>query len=79
MLPEALVSRIIAEEVGTYRERVYPPLTTLNLFIGQALSPDGACQDAVSRHLSERIAQGELACSLNSGPTAKRDSGCPWG
>jgi len=79
MLPEALVSRIIAEEVGTYRERVYPPLTTLNLFIGQALSPDGACQDAVSRHLSERIAQGELACSLNSGPYCKARQRLPVG
>jgi hypothetical protein len=48
-----------------------PPLTTLGLFIGQALSPDGACQDAVARRLSERTAQGLAACSLNSGPYCK--------
>ena len=37
---------LVEEEVGAVRERIYPPLTTLGLFIGQALSPDGACQDA---------------------------------
>lgn len=35
------------------------------------MSQDGACQDAVSRRLSERIARGESACSLNSGPYCK--------
>lgn len=58
----------MGEEVGQVRERIYPPLTTLGLFIGQALSPDGACQDAVARHLAERTAQGKPACSLSSGP-----------
>jgi hypothetical protein len=47
-----------------------PPLTTLGLFIGQAMSQDGACQDAVARRLSERTAR-EAACSLNSGPYCK--------
>ena len=62
---------IVNEEVGCYRERIYPPLTTLGLFIGQALSADGACQDAVARHLSERTAQGAAQCSLSSGPYCK--------
>lgn len=65
------VSRIVEEEAGRYRERIYPPLTTLGLFIGQALSPDGACQDAAARHLSERTAQGTALCSLSSGPYCK--------
>ncbi len=43
-------------------------MTTLSLFIGQALSADGACQDAVARHLSERAALGAQQCSLNTGP-----------
>src|SRR5262245_2718742 len=53
---------------GRYRDRVYAPLTTLSLFIGQALSADGACQDAVARHLSERTALRAQQCSLNTGP-----------
>lgn len=62
---------MVEEEVGRHRERIYPPLTTLGLFIGQALSPDGACQDAVARHLSERTVQGAVSCSLSSGPYCK--------
>ena len=65
------VCAIVDEEVGAFRERIYPPLTTLELFIGQALSADGACQDAVARHLSERTARGAAQCSLNSGPYCK--------
>ncbi len=71
LLSSDVVCAIVDEEVGCYRERVYPPLTTLGLFIGQALSADGACQDAVARHLSERTAQGEHQCSLSSGPYCK--------
>jgi len=71
VLPTAQLQRLVVEEVGAFRERIYPPLTTLGLFIGQALSQDGACQDAVSRRLSERTARGETACSLNSGPYCK--------
>lgn len=71
VLPTTELQRLVLEEVGTFRERIYPPLTTLGLFIGQALSQDGACQDAVSRRLSERTARGETACSLNSGPYCK--------
>lgn len=71
LLPKDTVCAIVSEEAGAYRERIYPPLTTLGLFIGQALSPDGACQDAVARHLSERTAQGQAPCSLSSGPYCK--------
>jgi hypothetical protein len=71
VLPAEDIQKLVAEEVGSFRERLYPPLTTLGLFMGQALSQDGACQDAVSRRLSERMARGESACSLNSGPYCK--------
>ena len=71
LLSRDVVCAIIEEEVGPYRERVYPPLTTLGLFIGQALSADGVCQDAVARHLSERRAHGAAQCSVSSGPYCK--------
>ena len=77
LLSSNVVCSIVDEEVGSYRERIYPPLTTLGLFIGQALSADGACQDAVARHLSERTAQGEHQCSLSSGPYCKARSRLP--
>ena len=71
VLPAEVLSALVREEVGEYRERLYPPLTTLGLFVGQALSPDGACQDAVARYLSERTARGEAPCGLSSGPYCK--------
>jgi hypothetical protein len=71
LLSSDVVCAIVDEEVGAYRERVYPPLTTLGLFIGQALCADGACQDAVARHLSECTALGAARCSLSSGPYCK--------
>ncbi|MBI4740193.1 MAG: IS4 family transposase [Betaproteobacteria bacterium] len=71
VLPATELQEMVGEEVGSFRERIYPPLTTLGLFIGQALSPDGACQDAVARRLGERTSQGQAACSLNSEPYCK--------
>lgn len=50
------------------KDRLYPPLTTLRLFIGQVLSEDRACQDVVGRHLPERIGEGRPGCGLNTGP-----------
>lgn len=65
------LERAVQSYAGEYRDRVYPPLTTLALFMGQALSQDGACQDAVARHVSERSGRGIAPCSLSTGPYCK--------
>ena len=65
------VAQILRDEVGSYRERIYPPLVTLRLFIDQILSPNAACQDAVGRRLSQRAADNQSPCSLSSGPYCK--------
>ena len=39
VLPTRVLAGALEAEVKAYRERLYPPLTTLGLFIGQALSP----------------------------------------
>ena len=47
-----VLSRIVEclkDEVGTWRERRYGPLTTLVMFIGQVMNADQSCQDAVAR------------------------------
>jgi len=51
---------------GAVRQRLYPPLTTLGLFIGQVLSPDPACQTATASHLAQRVSQGQRPCSVNN-------------
>lgn len=68
MLLASEVERIVETHGGAYRDRIYPPMRTLELFVGQALSADGACLDAVARNLSERTARGVRACTLNTGP-----------
>jgi hypothetical protein len=65
------LERLVQQHGGQYRDRVYPPLRTLGLFIDQALSADGACQDAVARNLSERTGRGASGCSLSTGPYCK--------
>jgi len=67
VLPVDEVSAVIDRECGRLRDRLYPPLTTLRLFIEQVLSDDRACQDTVCRHLSERVAQRQPASGLNTG------------
>ena len=65
------LEQAVGQYAGEYRDRVYPPLRTLSLFMGQALSQDGACQDAVARHVSERSGRGQAPCSLSTGPYCK--------
>jgi hypothetical protein len=71
VLPADVVAAAVKEEVGEFRQRLYPPMTALGLFVVQALSPDGVCQDAVARNLSDRRARGESGCSLSTGPYCK--------
>lgn len=61
------IAAVVDELVAPHRERIYPPLDTLRLFVGQVLSSDRACQDVVGRRLSERIAQGQSQSALNTG------------
>lgn len=61
------VEAVVSKLVTPYRERIYPPMDTLRLFVGQVLSSDRACQDVVGRRLSERIAQDQSVNALNTG------------
>jgi len=63
---DAMAAAISIQAPGG-RERIYTPLDTLRLFVGQVLSSDRACQDVVGRRLSERIAQGQSESALTTG------------
>jgi hypothetical protein len=49
-----------------HRERRYPPTVTLAMFLGQVLSADGSCQNAVDGALVGRLVEGLSAGSANS-------------
>jgi hypothetical protein len=71
VIPNESLIEWIAREAGAYRERIYGPLTALILFVEQVLGADHSCQDAVVRGLGARVALGQRACSLNTGPYCK--------
>jgi len=50
-----------------FRERLYPPTVTLAMFLGQVLSSDGSCQNAVNEAIVNRVLSGLSAGSANTG------------
>ena len=49
-----------------FRKRVYSPAITIWMFIGQVLSHDHSCRDAVSRLNVWRVANGEKPCDTDT-------------
>ncbi len=49
-----------------HRERVFPPTETLAMFLGQALSPDGSCRQAVDDAAVQRLLAGLVPQSTNT-------------
>ena len=50
-----------------HRERLYPPTTTLSIFMRQTLEADASCQKAVNGWAAQRAADGLRACSVRTG------------
>ncbi len=67
--PELL--SVVDEQLPEHRERVYPPTTTLSLFLAQAMNTDSSCQNTVDRHAVERCFNGLPACSVLTGAYCK--------
>ena len=56
---------------GTYRDKIFTPLVTLNAFLWQTLSDNGGCKEAVTRIFAERLEQQQPLNSVNTGPYCK--------
>ena len=52
---------------GCWKDRVYTPLVTLWVFLGQVLSADHSCRNAVARLVVHRISRGFEPCSSATG------------
>src|SRR5262249_40456861 len=57
------IAEVVAQEVGKTCDRVFSPLVTLALFLGQILSDDHSCRAVVARLLAWRAARGLPKCS----------------
>lgn len=58
----------LEELLPEYRDRKYPPTVTLAMFLGQVLSADGSCQNAVNEAVVHRLLRGLGGGSVNTGP-----------
>jgi len=71
LLPAERIVELLHEQELEVRDRVYPPLVTLAMFLSQCADADQSLTQAVARLLAHRIAQGESACSSNTGAYSK--------
>jgi len=55
------------QAVGVWKDRIYTPLVTLWVFLGQVISADHSCRAAVARLIAHRVSQGKNACSAKTG------------
>ncbi len=53
--------------VGGWLDRIFSPLVTLWVFLGQVLDPDHSCRAAVARLNAHRVARGQRPCSARTG------------
>src|SRR5262249_34350255 len=67
VLSEDIVSRALTAFKLVWRDRIYSPLVTLWVFLGQVLSADSCCRAAVARLLAHRLSQGQSPCSPQTG------------
>jgi hypothetical protein len=65
------IARVVAEEVGKTRDRLFTPLITLSVFLSQLFSDDHTCLPAVARLLAWRTARGLPPCSPDTGGYCK--------
>jgi len=61
----------VEAQLPNHRERLYPPTTTLSLFMAQAMNSDSSCQNTIDQHAVERIFNGLPVCSTITGAYCK--------
>lgn len=66
VLTDGVIADALAT-VGSWLDRVYSPLVTLWVFLGQVLSADHSCRAAVARLIAHRVARGQKPCSARAG------------
>ncbi len=66
-LSEGTVAQALKALDAVWLDRIYSPLVTLWVFLGQVLSRDHSCRAAVARLIAHRASRGERACSAETG------------
>jgi Transposase DDE domain len=66
VLTEEVIAQALTAITG-WLDRIFSPLVTLWVFLGQVLSADHSCRAAVARLIAHRLAQGQSPCSPETG------------
>src|SRR5436190_6015433 len=66
VLTEGVIEQALASISG-WLDRIFSPLVTLWVFLGQVLGADHSCRAAVARLIAHRLAQGQRPCSAKTG------------
>ncbi len=66
VLTKESISQALATVTG-WLDRIFSPLLTLWVFLGQVLSADHSCHAAVARLIAHRISKGHRRCSAETG------------
>jgi hypothetical protein len=67
VLSEGTVTQALKALNVVWLDRIYSPLVTLWVFLGQVLSQDHSCRAAVARLIAHRVSQGQHPCSAETG------------
>jgi hypothetical protein len=67
VLSEDVIARSLAMIKACWLDRIYSPLVTLWVFLGQVLSADHSCRAAVARLIAHRLSRGQEPCSAETG------------
>lgn len=63
VLSEQSIADALSHNDVRWKERVYSPLVTLWVFLGQILSADQSCASAVARLIAHRVSRSQSPCS----------------
>src|SRR6202453_1939912 len=67
VLTEGVVEQALTAFNLCWLDRIYSPLVTLWVFLGQVLSADHSCRAAVARLIAHRVSRGQAPCSSETG------------
>jgi hypothetical protein len=67
VLSSASLTEAVAEVKAPWNDRIFTPLVTLWVFLGQVLNADQSCRAAVARLIAHRAAAGLPPCSSETG------------
>jgi hypothetical protein len=67
VLSSGCLAEALAEIQRPWKDRIFTPLVTLWVFLGQVLNADQSCRAAVARLIAHRAAEGLPPCSSDTG------------